>query len=105
LDASGADDVSNPRAKRAKIPRDPVNDYTRGAAEARRAFLRARTGAGLDHVSRYSFDPSSLPGNIEHFTGAAQVPIGVAGPLLVDGEHAVAWHRAILRQPDPVHAL
>jgi hydroxymethylglutaryl-CoA reductase (NADPH) len=80
--------MSDPQAERTKIPRDPVNDYTPGAAGARRAFLRARTGAGLDHVSRYSFDPSSLPGNIEHFTGAAQVPIGVAGPLLVDGEHA-----------------
>lgn len=77
-----------PRAKREKIPRDLVNDYTREAAEARRAFLRARTGEGLGHVSSYSFDPSTLPGNIEHFTGAAQVPIGVAGPLLVNGEHA-----------------
>ncbi|MBI5105888.1 MAG: hydroxymethylglutaryl-CoA reductase [Solirubrobacterales bacterium] len=41
-----------------------------------------------DHVGSYSFDPGVLPGNIEHFTGVAQVPIGVAGPLLVDGEHA-----------------
>ena len=44
--------------------------------------------ASLEHVSHYSFDPSVLPGNIEHFTGVAQVPIGIAGPLLVDGEHA-----------------
>ena len=42
----------------------------------------------MEHVSRYSFDPSILPGNIEHFTGVAQVPIGVAGPLLVNGEYA-----------------
>jgi hydroxymethylglutaryl-CoA reductase (NADPH) len=71
-----------------KIPRNPDDDYTPSAAEARRTFLRARTGAGLDHVSRYSFDPSILPGNIEHFTGVAQVPVGVAGPLLVNGEYA-----------------
>lgn len=77
-----------PRAKRTKIPRDPGDDYTPSAAEARRTFLRAQTGAGLDHVSRYSFDPSILPGNIEHFTGVAQVPVGVAGPLLVNGEYA-----------------
>ncbi|MGE5286321.1 MAG: hydroxymethylglutaryl-CoA reductase, partial [Micromonosporaceae bacterium] len=32
--------------------------------------------------------PSILPGNIEHFAGVAQVPVGIAGPLLVDGEHA-----------------
>ena len=29
-----------------------------------------------------------LPGNVEHFIGVAQVPIGLAGPLLVNGEHA-----------------
>jgi hydroxymethylglutaryl-CoA reductase (NADPH) len=74
--------------QREKIPRDLVNDYTREAAEARRAFLQARTGEGLGHVASYSFDPSTLPGNIEHFTGAAQVPIGIAGPLLVNGEYA-----------------
>jgi len=77
-----------PRAKRTKIPRDPENDYTPQAAEARRTFLRAQTGAGLEHLSRYSFDLSILPGNIEHFTGVAQVPIGIAGPLLVNGEYA-----------------
>jgi hydroxymethylglutaryl-CoA reductase (NADPH) len=73
---------------RAPVPRDPENDYTREAAEMRRAFLAERTGAKLEHMSRFSFDPAVLPGNVEHFTGVAQVPIGIAGPLLVDGEHA-----------------
>jgi len=73
---------------RRKIPRDPHDDYTPAAAAARRAFLREQTGAAFEHISHYSFDPSVLPGNIEHFVGVAQVPIGIAGPLLVDGEHA-----------------
>ena len=80
--------MTPPRSVRKKIPRDRENDYTPEAAEARRAFLREQTGVGLEHVSHYSFDPSILPGNIEHFTGVAQVPIGIAGPLLVNGEHA-----------------
>ena len=71
-----------------KIPRDPDNDYTREAADGRRAFVREHTGAELEHVSSYSFDPAVTAGNVEHFVGVAQVPIGVAGPLLVHGEHA-----------------
>jgi hydroxymethylglutaryl-CoA reductase (NADPH) len=72
----------------AKIPRNADDDYTREAAEERRAFAREQTGAELEHVGAYSFDPSVLPGNVENFVGAAQVPIGLAGPMLVDGEHA-----------------
>jgi hydroxymethylglutaryl-CoA reductase (NADPH) len=71
-----------------RIPRDNDDDYTPEAAEARRRFLEEQTGVKLEHVSSYSFDPSMLPGNIESFIGAAQVPIGVAGPLVVTGEEA-----------------
>ena len=69
-----------------RIPRDRENDYTRDAAQARRAFLEQETDAELEHISQYSFDPSLVSGNIEQFIGVAQVPIGIAGPLLVDGE-------------------
>jgi hydroxymethylglutaryl-CoA reductase (NADPH) len=74
--------------RRKKIPRDGNDDYTLEASAARRAFLSEQTGVVLEHVSHYSFDPAVLPGNVEHFTGVAQVPIGIAGPLLVNGEHA-----------------
>jgi hydroxymethylglutaryl-CoA reductase (NADPH) len=73
---------------RTPVPRDAENDYTRDAARMRQEFLREQTGASLEHVSSYSFDPEVLPGNIEQFVGVAQVPIGLAGPLPVDGEYA-----------------
>ena len=59
-----------------------------GAIGARQELLRERTGSALENVANYSLDPQTLPGNIENFVGVAQVPIGLAGPLLVDGEHA-----------------
>jgi hydroxymethylglutaryl-CoA reductase (NADPH) len=70
------------------IPRDRTDDYTPEAAQGRRDFLAEQTGAPLDHVGSYSFDPALVQGNVEHFTGVAQVPIGIAGPLTVRGEHA-----------------
>ncbi len=71
-----------------KIPRSKQNDYTGEMAEKRKEFVKDKTGAELKHVGSYSFEPEKVMGNIEHFTGAAQVPVGIAGPLLVNGEHA-----------------
>lgn len=73
---------------RITIPRSRTNDYTDEMAAMRRGFIRESTGVDLSHVAQYSFDPSILPGNIENFTGVAQVPIGIAGPVRVDGEFA-----------------
>ncbi len=73
---------------RVPVPRHAENDYSGAAAEERRGFLHERATASFDHVSRYTFDPLTARGNVEQFIGAAQVPIGVAGPLLVNGEHA-----------------
>ena len=74
--------------ERARVPRDTNNDYTHAMASERREFIRERTGADLSHVAQYSFDPAVLPGNIENFIGVAQVPIGLAGPIHIVGEHA-----------------
>ena len=71
-----------------KVPRSKDNDYSKEAAATRRDFVKQRTGVALEHVGQYSFDPAVLPGNIENFSGVAQVPIGIAGPVRINGEHA-----------------
>ncbi len=70
------------------VPRSREDDYTPEMAEKRRGFIGEHTGVRLRHVGQFSLEPSLLPGNIENFIGVAQVPIGLAGPLLVHGEHA-----------------
>jgi hydroxymethylglutaryl-CoA reductase (NADPH) len=79
--------VRAPAGQRGRVPR-LADDYSRDAAAQRMEFLRDATGAAPEHLGRYSLDPAMLAGNIENFVGAAQVPIGIAGPLLIDGEHA-----------------
>jgi len=71
-----------------KIPRSRDDDYSPAAIAARQDLVRSHTPSRLDNVGSYSLDPAMLPGNIENFLGVAQVPIGLAGPLLVNGEHA-----------------
>lgn len=74
--------------KRIKIPRDNADDYSPQIIKARQQFIEEYTGKKLEHIPNYSFDPHITAGNIENFTGVAQVPIGFAGPLTINGEHA-----------------
>ena len=75
-------------SKSDRIPRDRENDHSREMASQRANFVAEMTGAALDTVASYTIDPAVTKGNIENFTGTAQVPIGIAGPLTMVGEHA-----------------
>lgn len=71
-----------------RIPRDNDDDYSESAIKARQDFVEKYTGAKLSHLRHYSLDPHALAGNCENFTGVAQIPVGFAGPLKVNGEFA-----------------
>lgn len=71
-----------------KIPRDKNNEYTREVSQTRREFAKEQTGIDLEHAGKYSIDPATTQGNAENFIGAAQVLIGLAGLLMVNGENA-----------------
>jgi hydroxymethylglutaryl-CoA reductase (NADPH) len=70
------------------VPRFEEQGYTQEEIEARRRWVEERTGARLQHVGACSLVGEAMRGNIENPVGAAQVPLGVAGPLRVEGEHA-----------------
>ncbi len=75
-------------SKSDRIPRDRDNDHSREMASQRASFVAEMTGAKIDTVASYTIDPAVTQGNIENFAGTAQVPIGIAGPLTMVGEHA-----------------
>lgn len=77
--------MSNPRKY---IPRLSGNNFSPEIIKERQGFVERETGVKLTHVSATSADPTTLPGNIENPIGAAQVPIGLAGPVRINGEHA-----------------
>ena len=56
------------------------------AVQVRRAFIEGETGAALPAVGSFSIGSDrAVKRNIENMIGVVQVPLGVAGPLLVKG--------------------
>ncbi|KPV52586.1 hydroxymethylglutaryl-CoA reductase [Kouleothrix aurantiaca] len=82
------DAISEDTGHMVRIPRDANDDYGEAAIQARQRFVGEFTGTQFEHITKYSFDPHLTQGNVEHFTGVAQVPLGFAGPLTIHGEHA-----------------
>jgi hydroxymethylglutaryl-CoA reductase (NADPH) len=82
------DAIPTEKVERVTVPYDKDDDYSPEIVARRRAFVESFSGVKLEHVNRPSFEPSVARGNVENFTGVAQVPIGFAGPIKVDGEEA-----------------
>ena len=82
------DDAIAERVEAPRIPRDRDDDYGEAAIRDRQQFVAGYTGQTLEHIAKYSFDPQITQGNVENFTGVAQVPLGFAGPITICGEHA-----------------
>ena len=85
---AGAATPDGPQPVHIPYDPDPAKSNSPELVRARQRFAQERTGATLRHVSSFSIDPQTVAGNCENFLGVAQVPIGLAGPLRINGEHA-----------------
>ncbi|HYE15353.1 MAG TPA: hypothetical protein VD968_12975, partial [Pyrinomonadaceae bacterium] len=67
------------------VPRLKGQGYAREDVERRRRWVEEKTACRLAHVGSHSIPTEAMRGNVENPVGAAQVPLGVAGPLVVRG--------------------
>jgi hydroxymethylglutaryl-CoA reductase (NADPH) len=70
------------------VPRMKGQGYAAAHVRRRRAWVEEKTGCRLSHVGACSIPSEEMRGNVENPVGAAQMPLGVAGPLVVNGQHA-----------------
>jgi hydroxymethylglutaryl-CoA reductase (NADPH) len=80
--------ISEEQPDTVKIPRDNVDDYSDDIIKKRQKFLEEFTGKKYEHLMCFNYDPQLTRGNIENFTGTIQIPMGLAGPITINGEHA-----------------
>lgn len=88
LHLDAVDTVTETRIDQTRIPCNKEANCNMEIVRKRQDFVENFSGTTLHHIKQHSFDPAVTKGNIENFTGVAQVPMGFAGPVKVNGEHA-----------------
>lgn len=77
-----------PKGQLDLVPRMKSQGYASDCVERRRRWLEQKTGCRLVHVAAHSMAGDEMRGNIENPLGAVQMPLGVAGPLQINGTNA-----------------
>lgn len=70
------------------VPRGEAQGYRESDAAFRRQWLKREVGAEFEHVGQCTIPYEAMRGNIECPVGSVQMPVAVAGPLLMQGEYA-----------------
>jgi len=88
MNLDAMDTVVETRTDHTRIPCVKEANYEPDIVRKRQEFVENFSGVQLHHIKHHSFDPVLTKGNIENFTGVAQIPMGFAGPIKVNGEYA-----------------
>ncbi len=78
--------IAGPKVK--SFLRSKSTTFTPEIIRERREWLSQLTKTPLWHISQFSENAEEFKGKIESPIGVAHIPMGVAGPLRVKGEHA-----------------
>jgi hydroxymethylglutaryl-CoA reductase (NADPH) len=70
------------------VPRMKDQGYSAESVERRRQWVEQKTECQLTHMGAHSIPSEQMRGNIENPIGVAQMPLGIAGPLRINGAHA-----------------
>ncbi|MDR2699048.1 MAG: hydroxymethylglutaryl-CoA reductase (NADPH) [Candidatus Methanoplasma sp.] len=62
--------------------------YSHSDVDDRRRAVEEFTGTSLENISKYCFDSEKASKNIENMIGATQIPLGFAGPVVINGDCA-----------------
>lgn len=88
LNVKVSDTIAAQKHQRVTVPLDKDDNYSPQIVKARQDFIEQYSNVKLEHINKPSYAASVTAGNIENFSGVAQVPLGFAGPLKVNGEAA-----------------
>ncbi|MDH5661441.1 MAG: hydroxymethylglutaryl-CoA reductase [Elusimicrobiota bacterium] len=66
----------------------PKQEYTKEYITKRVKWLSKQTETKLFHITQYTELPTHMRGNIENLIGMCQIPLGITGPLRVNGTYA-----------------
>lgn len=65
--------------------------YSEKAIHKRQDWLHQTTGVAIEALNESVFFPPVLSGNIENYIGAVQIPVGIAGPIKINGIYASGY--------------
>jgi hydroxymethylglutaryl-CoA reductase (NADPH) len=70
------------------IPRHPTDDYTDDQVAARLQWIESQTGQTYPYLGGAAIGAAHAKGTCENVVGFVGVPLGLAGPLKIQGVHA-----------------